>query len=215
MKKKLIFILGFLSALLAIGAFIYGQQDAIADVLGIRSVLNSPGNNATTTVATNTQGISVIPLRYVLNGATTTLPTASTTAETNQNGINVADAQSITLAYMTVGSTSPYTARFEIEYGFDLPIGTNPQRTSLQWFKHNFPIVGPTLGYNFASTSNLSITELSSSTPLIIRTNLGTATTSEMIEIPTHNARYMRIHAAALGSDAMFWLNAIIRDYKR
>ena len=216
MQKTYPIIVGALGILL--GAFLFPHSDmADADLSGFRPILNSPGNNATTTTSTDPQGTSVISLRYVANGATTTLPTASTTALSNQNGIGIADAQSVTLAYKTVGSTSPYAARFLIEYGYDIPLGTNPQRTSIEWFTYNH-FVGGLLAekdiYNATSTQSAADTLLATSTPYIWRYGLGVATTSDLFVLPTFNAKYMRIHAAALGSDAMFWLNANIRDYK-
>lgn len=181
---------------------------AVADVFRIVIQSNRPATSATSTVS---------HLRYVVNGSTTTLPSINngdTAAGSNNLGFNVADAYSVTLAYQTVGSTSPYTLRFEVEYGYDIPITASSTVESIQWFKANLPITGPLMGYNIASTSNLSTSELASTTHLILRGNLGVATTSEMFNLPTYNARYMRVNAAALGSNAMIWLNAIIKNSK-
>ncbi len=199
------------------GAIVYQKNEAMADIFGLNFIFNSPGNNATTTLAVAPgSGLSSSSvLRYPANGATTTLPLQAATGE-NQNGLNIVNAQSITLAYQTVGSTSPYTARFEVEYGYDVPLSTNPNTTSIQWFNHNFAVSGPmSNGFAHASSSqNLSASELATSTPHWDRNNLGTATTSEVIELPVVNAKYIRIHATPIGSQAMFWLNAIIKYNK-
>ena len=192
--------------LLNVIVFAYQHREAIADVLGIRTIANSPGNNATS---------SVQILRYVANGATTTLPAQISGIPADGNGFNVADAQSITFAYQTVGSTSPYSARFKVEYGYEVPRATSTDSVLIQWFTRNYIVSGEGVGYNASSSiPSIASSELSSTTPFIHRSRLGVATTSEVFDIPTMNAKYMRIHAAALGSNAMFWLNAIIRDYK-
>ena len=206
LQNILITLLGLVAAFV-IGMYAFEYKEVIADVLGIRTIANSPGNNATS---------SIQILRYVANGATTTLPAQISGVAANGNGFTVADAESITFAYQTVGSSSPYTARFHVEYGYEVPNGTSTDPVLIQWFTRNYITSGENVGYNASSTlTSISASELSSTTPLLYRSNLGMATTSEIFEIPTLNAKYMRIHAAAFGSNAMFWLNAIIRDYKR
>ena len=204
-QNTLIVLLGFMSAFV-IGMYTFEHKEAIADVLGLRTIANQPGENATSTVSV---------LRYATNGATTTLP-MQTINGTNQNGFSTGDAESITLAYQTVGSTSPYSMRLHVEYGYDIPMGTSTNRSSIEWFQRNYLVSGEGVGYNATTSSSFaaSIGEYASTTPMRTRSNLGTATTSEVVDIPTLNAKYMRIHAVPLGSNAMFWLNAIIRDYK-
>src|SRR3990167_2830978 len=203
MKKKIL-IFSVLTILASIAIFGNHAPYALADSFSLRTILNY----VSSTLSTNaTSTVSV--LRYVDNGATTTLPTDASSG-TNQNGFVITDMENITLKYQTIGS-STYSARFDVEYGYDIPLNSGTNETSIQWFRHNIEVAGPAVA-RIASTSNMQDSYLATSTPpAIIRSNLGTATTSEIINLPTFNAKYMRVRAAPYGSSAMFWMSVDIR----
>ena len=200
MKKHI--IAGFVLLFLAVGAW---QREAIADVLSLRFLFNG-SSNATSTPPT---------LRYVTSGATTTY-CGSVDVCDSQTGFSTADLESITLAYQVVSTSSAYSVAFEVEYGYDVPNNASKNRDGnlVQWFKRT--VEAPTVG-NIAlasSTQRQGDVVLSTTTPRIWRYKLNTGTTSEVVNIPTYNAKYMRILAIPFGSAANFWLNVVNRDYK-
>ena len=101
-KQKYIYLSFALLVILA--GLTYNSKDAIADFLKLRVIPNSALTNATSSV------VGIDNLRYVLNGATTSIEFST----------DITDQVAVLIK--STASTSPAIVQFEVEYGLEVKI---------------------------------------------------------------------------------------------
>ena len=109
--------------------------------------------------------------------------------------------------------------QFEVEYGLEVPVAPNVRgdQTALEFFKRSVPVLGNGVSFDTATGTpiNKAITQYASTTPLYWLPIVSTATSSQLINLPTFLAPRMRINASMIGSNGAFWIAPVLKDSVR